>query len=120
MASHIRTICGVFLSLLTSITHIGNIYIVKLAELSASSVSLTRGVFQILVFSILILIQRRRRTKDERIIGNDRDSEYSGDDSEAGKLTWFEKRKPMLLAVLYGFITASLSFAFVLGKPCLL
>ena len=113
----IKTISGIFLALLTSLSYIVNIYIVKLAELSASSVSLTRGVLQILVFSIAIQLQKRRDTKDENKLENvANQTDSKEDNNEEEKLSWMEKRKPYFLALLYGFLAASLSFSFILGK----
>ena len=116
MATHFKTASGVLLTILTSITYIVNIYIVKLAELSASTVCLTRGVLQILVFSSIIHIQRKNRIRTEVSSENDITNKENCENEEAEKVSWMQRRKPLLLAVLYGFLTGSLSFSFILGR----
>ena len=115
MSVNFKKIGGIILALLTSVAYIINIYIVKLAELSASSVSMIRGFMQIIVFSIAIY----RHTKKNNVKDEQENKEESKDDiekSEEVSLTWLQKRKPLFLALLYGFLAGSLSYSFVLGK----
>ena len=119
MPSNVKKIGGALLALLTSLAYLVNIYIVKLAELTATSVSLTRGVLQILVFSTLILKQKSSSKEKEKKITEDvecKDCISNNEDHEDNKKSSsMEKRKPLFLAVLYGLLAASLSFSFVLG-----
>ena len=117
---NIKKFGGCLLALLTSLAYLINIYIVKLAELTATSVSLTRGILQILVFSTLILKQHsctkeKAKTDIEDVESKDFISN-NDDHKDEKKSSWMGKRKPQFLAVLYGLLTASLSFSFVLGK----
>ena len=59
-----KKVVGIFLVLLTNICFIGNNYLVKWAQLGPGEVSLVRGLIQILVFTTIIFIQRRKSTKN--------------------------------------------------------
>ena len=119
MLFNFKKVGGVLLALLTSLAYIINIYVVKLSELSASSVSLVRGVLQILVFTIAILRQRRnidlKDVNASNILDNTENNGKEISEKSEDSLTWLEKRKPLLLAISYGFLAASLSFSFLLG-----
>ena len=56
-----KKVLGLVLVLLVNIIYIGSNYMVKWAELRAGEVTLVRGALQILVFSTIIGIQRRRQ-----------------------------------------------------------
>ena len=109
ISSVMKKLCGSCLAILTSLLYLVNIYLVKLAELEPSSVSLMRGLLQILIFSIVIIFKQSHSEEEESNNSSDNDSDLS-------KLSWIEQKKPVLLSILYGFLTASLSFSFILGK----
>ena len=95
------------MALSTSFLFLVNIYLVKLGELEPSSVTLTRGLLQIGIFSIVLC-------KSEKNENDDNSAEIC--DKKDDELSYFRKRKPLFLTILYGFIAASLSFSFILGK----
>ena len=79
--------------LLSNLSYICNNYIVKLASLSASEVSLVRGTLQVLVFSALIVYKRRQSRDSEET-----DTDYKSIGKKLG------------LIMLHGFFTSTLSF----------
>ena len=115
MSFNLKQCGGAALAILTSLAYIVNIYLVKLFQLTASSISLTRGVLQILVFSVLLLKSSCNSNEEQDDTIKIDDIEDNNISTHEKKFSCWEKRKPMFLAVLYGFLAASLSFSFVLG-----
>ena len=79
--------------LLSNLSFICNNYIVKLASLSASEVSLVRGTLQVLVFSAIILYKSRQSSSR-----GETQTDYKSLGKKLGLIT------------LHGFFTSTLSF----------
>jgi len=88
-----KKIVGIFLVLVTNICYIGNNYLVKWAELGPGEVSLIRGLIQILVFSTIIYVQRRRSSKDETS----------------------PSLKQWILICVYGFFSSTMAYACIMA-----
>ena len=88
-----KKIVGIFLVLVTNICYIGNNYLVKWAELGPGEVSLIRGLIQILVFSTIIYVQRKRSSKD---------------DSSPSLKQW-------ILICVYGFFSSTMAYACIMA-----
>ena len=96
---------GVVFVLLVNIIYVSQNYVVKTVRLGAGEVSLVRGLLQILVFSIIMLLTRYKQRKHV----HDNKKLETGHDTTCWR-TW-------LLASLQGFLTASMSFCFVMALP---
>jgi len=88
-----KKIVGIFLVLVTNICYIGNNYLVKWAELGPGEVSLIRGLIQILVFSTIIYVQRKRSSKDETS----------------------PSLKQWILICVYGFFSSTMAYACIMA-----
>ena len=89
----VRYYGGILLVLLSNLSYICNNYIVKLASLSASEVSLVRGTLQVLVFSGIIVYRSRQSSN-----------------TEATETDYKSIGKKLGLIALHGFFTSTLSF----------
>ena len=108
---------GVVLVILVNIIYVTQNYVVKTVRLGAGEVSLVRGLLQILVFSIILLLTRHKEGPRKHF--HDHEKLESGDTllrmkkqetMSAGWRTW-------VLASLRGFLTASMSFCCVMAVP---
>ena len=106
---------GVVFVLLVNIIYVSQNYVVKTVRLGAGEVSLVRGLLQILVFSIIMLLTRYKQRKHV----------YEHEKLETGDTllrqkqdtTFVEGWRTWLLASLRGFLTASMSFCCVMAVP---
>ena len=106
---------GVLLVILVNIIYVSQNYVVKTVGLGAGEVSLVRGLLQILVFSIILLLTRSKEKRNhvhehEKVESGDMLLREKQDTLEGGWRTW-------LLASLRGFLTASMSFCCVMAVP---
>ena len=104
---------GVVFVILVNIIYVAQNYVVKTVRLGAGEVSLVRGLLQILVFSLILLLTRRteaRKRKHEKLESGDKPLTNKQNTLAGGLRTW-------LLASLRGFLTASMSFCFVMAVP---
>ena len=106
---------GVVFVLLVNIIYVSQNYVVKTVRLGAGEVSLVRGLLQILVFSIIMLLtrykQRKHVYKHEKLETGDTLLRQKQD------TTLVEGWRTWLLASLRGFLTASMSFCCVMAVP---
>ena len=106
---------GVVFVLLVNIIYVSQNYVVKTVRLGAGEVSLVRGLLQILVFSIIMLLTRYKQRKHV----------YEHEKLETGDTLLRQKQdttlvegwRTWLLASLRGFLTASMSFCCVMAVP---
>ena len=107
---------GVVFVILVNIIYVAQNYVVKTVRLGAGEVSLVRGLLQILVFSVILLLTRHKEARKhvyeheklesgEMLLRKELDRSAAG-----GWRTW-------LLASLRGFLTASMSFCCVMAVP---
>lgn len=106
---------GVVLVILVNIIYVTQNYVVKTVRLGAGEVSLVRGLLQIMVFSIILLLTRHkegaRKHIHEKLESGDTLLRMKKQDTlSAGWRTW-------VLASLRGFLTASMSFCCVMAVP---
>ena len=102
---------GVVFVILVNIIYVAQNYVVKTVRLGAGEVSLVRGLLQILVFSVILLLTRHKEAgkqvyeheSGEMLLRKKLDRLAGG-----GWRTW-------LLASLRGFLTASMSFCCVMA-----
>ena len=106
---------GVVFVLLVNIIYVSQNYVVKTVRLGAGEVSLVRGLLQILVFSIIMLLTRYKQRKHVY----EHEKLESGDTLLRQKqdTTLVEGWRTWLLASLRGFLTASMSFCCVMAVP---
>jgi len=98
---------GILLVLLTNFCYMGNNYIVKWSELSASEVSLVRGTLQILVFSIVLL--RTRKNSDNKNV-SDEEEALSGKIRVIGQSSVRENLLKYFLVNIFGCLNTSIGF----------
>ena len=106
---------GVVFVLLVNIIYVSQNYVVKTVRLGAGEGSLVRGLLQILVFSIIMLLTRYKQRKHV----------YEHEKLETGDTLLRQKQdttlvegwRTWLLASLRGFLTASMSFCCVMAVP---
>ena len=109
---------GVVFVLLVNIIYVSQNYVVKTVRLGAGEVSLVRGLLQILVFSIIMLLTRYKQRKHVYVYEHEKLE--SGDTLLRQKqqdTTVVEGWRTWLLASLRGFLTASMSFCCVMAVP---
>ena len=104
---------GVVLVILVNIIYVTQNYVVKTVRLGAGEVSLVRGLLQMMVFSIVLLLTRHkegpRKHFHEKLESGDTLLRMKKQDTlSAGWRTW-------VLASLRGFLTASMSFCCVMA-----
>ena len=107
---------GVVFVLLVNIIYVSQNYVVKTVRLGAGEVSLVRGLLQILVFSIIMMLTRYKQRKHVY----DHEKLETGDTLLRQKqetITLVEGWRTWLLASLRGFLTASMSFCCVMAVP---
>ena len=109
---------GVVFVILVNIIYVAQNYVVKTVRLGAGEVSLVRGLLQILVFSLILLLTRHKEARKRKYVYDEHEKLESGDmlltkkqnTLAGGWRTW-------LLASLRGFLTASMSFCCVMAVP---
>jgi len=99
--SRTKIFLGLGLILISNLIYLGQSYLVKWTGLTASEVAMTRGTFQVVVFSSVLLYQRRKQTEKSNNPGS----------QKSGKL------KLSGLLVSYAFLNASMSFACLAAIP---
>ena len=106
---------GVVFVILVNIIYVAQNYVVKTVRLGAGEVSLVRGLLQILVFSLILLLTRHKEARKhvyehEKLESGEMLLRKKLDKLAGGWRTW-------LLASLRGFLTASMSFCCVMAVP---
>ena len=97
-----KKILGILLVILTNLIYIGSNYAVKWAKLGAGEVSLVRGALQVLVFSAILVRNRREKTAVTK----------SGENNDK----WGQCKKYSLV-LIHGFLNSAIGFAMVMAVP---
>ena len=104
---------GVVFVILVNIIYVAQNYLVKTVELGAGEVSLVRGLLQMTVFSVVMLVNKNQKTRME----NDKNKKLESGEILLRKKckTLNEGRRTWLLASLRGFLIASMCFSCVMA-----
>ena len=109
---------GVVFVILVNIIYVAQNYVVKTVRLGAGEVSLVRGLLQIMVFSLILILTRHKGAKKQKHIYDEHEKLESGDKLLTKKQnTLAGGWRTWLLASLRGFLTASMLSLIHISEP---